>query len=84
MQKTTISHCESNLLTKFSVSALACQHGSSVDRCYGMSVDRCYGMSVDRCYGIRRSMLRYASIDTAIGKRYRSDRLCSTRFLDQR
>ncbi|KAF3485581.1 hypothetical protein F2Q69_00052902 [Brassica cretica] len=50
MQKTTSSHCESNVLTKFSVSALAWQHGSSVDRCYGMSVDRCYVMSVDQCY----------------------------------
>ncbi|KAF8102801.1 hypothetical protein N665_0194s0015 [Sinapis alba] len=34
MQKTTSSRYESNLLTKSSVSGLACQHGSSIDRCY--------------------------------------------------
>ncbi|KAF3546255.1 hypothetical protein DY000_02009601 [Brassica cretica] len=63
MQKTTSSHCEFNLLTKFNVSALACPHGSSVDRCYGMSVDRCYGMSVDRCYGMSVDRCYVMSVD---------------------
>ncbi|KAF2561263.1 hypothetical protein F2Q70_00017046 [Brassica cretica] len=67
MQKTTSSHCESNLLTKFHVSAFACQHGSRVDRCYGMSVDRCYGMSVDRCFGMSVDRCFGMSVDRCYG-----------------